>query len=201
MKDATAIAQAEDKVGLLIKEFKENLALGASAYQAAGEKIARIFEVDPGAMPRVTVEARVPPAVIKKFRDIGRGLLIPELFTASVKVRTLPVREQKMVATGMLPCVVDTPAGYDVRRVDLLAAGREVADQMIGPEGLRSKDEQIAFIKSSCRRRQAHEEVKAGAPDARWTFEEGRVFVTRLGVVTPDMVKAMARDYGIALRR
>lgn len=197
---SNATTAPADEVGVLIDEFKEALALGASAYLAAGRKIARIFEIDPGAMPRVAAAARIPPAAVRKFRDIGRGLLLPELFTAAVKVRTLPVAHQRMAASGTLPCVVETAAGYDVRRVDLLAAGRDVMDQMVGPEGLRSEAEQIAFLKSSARRKRAQEVERQGAPDARWTFHEGQVYVTRLGIVTPDMVRAMARDYGIELR-
>lgn len=194
-------APAKD-IGPLIKEFKAQLDLGTAAWVKAGSILVEVFDIDPAAMPRVTREANVAPSTVRNFLRIGRGWLMPQLLAAPKRVRALPLTDQKKVVAGTLPCVVEKPGGgTDIVKVDVISADQETLNVMIGPTGLRTPDEQRVALASAARRRAAATESKAETPHARWKFDGELVYVTHLGVVTPGMVREMAKNYGLKLKR
>ena len=188
-------------IGPLIAEFKTQYRLGIESWAKAGLTMKKIFDADPDAMPRVAKEANLPPAIINKFLGIGRGWLLPQLLAAPKRVRMLSIADQRKAASGTLPLVVRRGAATDVVRVDLLTADAKVCDQIVGPDGIRSADEQLVYLESKDRRAAAVEAAKSKTPYARWNFDGERVYVTHLGVITFEMVRSMAYKYGMRVKR
>ena len=188
-------------VGPLIAEFKTQYRMGIEAWARAGLLVKEIFDADPDAMPRLVKETNLPPSVINKFLSVGRGWLLPQLLAAPKKVRALPVADQRRAASGTLPLVVKNGNAADIRRVDLALADSGTCAQLIGPDGIRSVEEQTAWLASKERREAAARAAEASEPNARWKFGGGRVHVTHPGVVTPWMVRQMAAKYGIRVRK
>ena len=188
-------------IGALIIEFKAQYRLGIEAWARAGLLLKTVFDMDPEAMPRVVREAGLPPAIINKFLAVGRGRLLPQLIAAPKKVRGLALADQRKAASGTLPLVVKTGTGTDIRRVDLLTSDSGVCNQMIGPNGIRSVDEQVAWLAALERKSLAAVEAKAATPPARWKFDGGRIYVTHPGVITLGMVRQMAGKYGLKIKR
>ena len=194
-------AEPAKDIGPLIKEFKAQLDLGTAAWVKAGSILVEVFNIDPAAMPRVMREANVAPSTVRNFLRIGRGWLLPQLLAAPVRVRALPLADQKRVVAGTLPCVVEREGGTDIVKVDVISADQETLDVMIGPMGLRTPDEQRVALASAARRRAAAKEAKAETPHARWKFDGELVYVTHIGVVTAGMVREMAKNYGLKVKR
>lgn len=191
----------EQAIDSLIAEFKHHVELGTASWALAGKAIAKVFEIDPGAMPTILVATKMAPATIKLFVRIGKGTLLPQLFPAPKRVRDLPVADQKRVAAGTLPCVVLRNGEPDVRRVDVMSATPDVLDVMIGPSGLRSQEEQLVFLKAKARRAAAEHSAYAELPRALWEVCPLGIRITRLGIIPSTTLMRMVKEVGIKVRR
>jgi hypothetical protein len=89
------------------------------------------------------------------FRRIAAGQIVPELvwkFIESPNRRTverLPLNDQRKLASSpMVEVVEPAGTGYTRRKVDLTQAPRDVVSLAIGPDGLRTPEEQLAYLGS-----------------------------------------------------
>lgn len=91
------------------------------------------------------------------YRKIAEGQVLPELFflfsssPVCRAVTNLPLPDQRRLVNNPRQ-VVAQPApggGYTQRMVDITTAPAEIANRVIGPEGIRSAEEQIAYMEAS----------------------------------------------------
>lgn len=87
--------------------------------------------------------------MVGTFRRIAEGQVLPEVVWKFIespnrqKVERLPLSDQKrLVADPMVPVA----EGQTVRKIDLTQAPPEVAKVIIGPDGIRSPEEQRAYL-------------------------------------------------------
>jgi hypothetical protein len=90
------------------------------------------------------------------YLRIASGQVLPELVWKFIesphrqKVERLPIDDQRRLAANpVVPVVEPKPGkgnGYTTRMQDLTKATPEVAKIAIGPDGIRSPEEQLAFI-------------------------------------------------------
>jgi len=87
--------------------------------------------------------------MVGTFRRIAEGQILPELvwkFIESpnrLRVERLPLDDQRRLAADPMVAVAE---GQTVRKIDLTQASAEVANVVIGPDGIRSPDEQRAYL-------------------------------------------------------
>jgi hypothetical protein len=92
--------------------------------------------------------------MIGTFRRIASGQIDPALVWKFVdspnrqRVERLPLNDQrKLVDKPVVPVVEPQPDGkFTTRMVDLTRAGSDVGKLVIGPDGLRSPEEQMVYI-------------------------------------------------------
>jgi len=87
--------------------------------------------------------------MVGTFRRIADGQVLPELVWKFIespnrqRVERLPMSDQKRIAADPMVPVAE---GQTVRKIDLTQASAEVAKVVIGPDGIRSPDEQRAYL-------------------------------------------------------
>lgn len=183
-----AFDKAGDKelVKALIAEFKAYADSACRDFKRAGDAIARVFELDPEAMPAVVKATGYAPSIIKVFIRIGQGSLLPSLLTAPKKIQALPIEDQKRVAAGPVEQAVLLPGGkIDRRMVDLASATPEVYNQVIGNKGIRTVQEQASALSAKASKAVAEKEEGAKASRFPYRYEGGRVLFlanTTMGV-------------------
>jgi hypothetical protein len=95
-----------------------------------------------------------------RYLKIASGQILPELaaaFAQSPNLRraeNLPLDQQReLVEKPMRPVIEPAPTGgYTTRMYDLRDASAEIGKQVIGPDGLRNPEEQLAAIEVPKRR-------------------------------------------------
>lgn len=135
----------------------------------SAEKLrSRFFECYHGAA-RFIAEAAVCVKLLKErgnsldgiryvgtYLRIASGQVLPEIVWRFIespnrqRVERLPLDDQKRLAVNpMVPVVEPKPGGgYDKRLIDLTTAPPEVARLAVGPDGIRSPEEQLAHLGS-----------------------------------------------------
>lgn len=94
---------------------------------------------------------------IQLFRRVACGQVLPELVwkfmesPARREVERLPLPDQRKLAESPFLPVAEPASGggYTKRMVDLTTASVTLVKQVIGPEGVRSPEEQIAYISTA----------------------------------------------------
>ena len=87
--------------------------------------------------------------MVGTFRRVADGQVLPEVVWKFIespnrqKVERLPLSDQKRLAADPMVPVAE---GQTVRKIDLTQAPPEVAKVVIGPDGIRSPEEQRAYL-------------------------------------------------------
>ncbi|OWY61584.1 hypothetical protein B7486_63035, partial [cyanobacterium TDX16] len=104
------------------------------------------------------------------YRRIAAGQVDPSAFWRFIespnrqRVERLPLPDQKRLAADPM---VEIAEGSTVRKVDLTQAPREVAKVVIGPDGIRSPDEQRAFLGQQKAKAMVRPTAKTALPKER----------------------------------
>ncbi len=93
------------------------------------------------------------------LRRVASGQILPEVVWTFIEspgrndILRAPLPDQKKLASSpMQPVIEPIPGGgMTTRMVDLTRASRDVVRQALGPEGLRSPEEQLAYLASQKR--------------------------------------------------
>ena len=164
----------------LEKQFIEALSDGVNAWKKAGEILVQIDTRDHSAIDRIKTKHNISSAIINTFLAIGRGQLLPELITAQASIKRLPVADQKRVIEGTVEALVLKPDGTtDKVMVDILRADKQIINQVIGRDGIRTLAEQksalVARVNSEIATKAATLAKKSDSP---WWVDGKYVVIT-----------------------
>ena len=87
--------------------------------------------------------------MVGTFRRVAEGQILPELVWKFIespnrqRVERLPLDDQRRIAADPMVAVAE---GQTVRKIDLTQAPPDVAKVVIGPDGIRSPEEQRAYL-------------------------------------------------------
>lgn len=140
--------------------------------------------------------------MIGTFRKIASGQILPELLWQFIESKALPFVERlplpdqkRLVADSMFPVVEPKPGGgYTTRKVDLRQAPPEVAKLAVGPDGLRSPEEQAVYLNTQKIRMTARPAV------APMTVEEPLIHKLTIRVTPSELqsLRHLAADAGVS---
>lgn len=147
---------------------------------AAGEMLVRLVANDPSAIERARKAApSIPPGLFNSLLKVGERSLHPELLlnncAAYRRLRTLSYTVQESTLKNRdVELVVDADSG-DVLMVPITELTIKQATQVIGPTGVRSRDDQRAQLK----RNHASSPIMPKQDTAAWFVKRDRLVVTR----------------------
>lgn len=145
---------------------------------------------------------------INVYRKVAAGQLLPELvipFSAAPgweDIFRAPIRDQQRIAKNPIVPVAESAegGGFTTRMVDLTRAPRETVRQVLGDEGIRTPEEQIAYVRTMMRAPLAAPALASRFTDESEPDEPLEHSVT--GKVTASEYKAiriMAAEQGLTL--
>lgn len=145
--------------------------------EAAG-MLARLAASDPDIVEKIrNLQPEIPRAFLVNLLRVGEGSLHPQLFMASGaaynRLRALPRTVQDQV---LREGAIDVAMGDDAMRVPLAELKPEQISQAFGPSGLRSVDEQRAFVK---RRTMSDSRPVSRSEAFPWIVKKDRVTILR----------------------
>lgn len=147
MKKSVEIRTADALTKDLKEEFLQAFKRGIDAFQTAGDALAKLVDADPDAIEKIQSEHGIPSSILRQFLSIGRGKLLPQLFTAPAYVKQLPVADQKKLVEGQVEALVmRSDGGVDTIKVDVMSPDSKMVRQVIGPRGIRTLSEQRAAL-------------------------------------------------------
>jgi hypothetical protein len=142
--------------------------------------LARLVAADPAIVSKIReVEPTFPPGLITNLLRVGEQSLHPDLLLnncrAFRKLRLLPYSTQERVlGAKVVDVVIDAETG-DVLKVPLTDLNGSQVSQVLSREGVRSRDDQRAWIKQQ--QAQKFRPMKADQP--AWFVKKDRLIVTR----------------------
>lgn len=140
-----AIAKSEIKE--LEQKFVKELLSGMSEIVQAGNTLVKLIELDPESRERLIQDYHIPRNTIGTLERIGSKLLCPELAFSDIKLRALPMFEQKRVLKDKIEILVIKEDGTtDILKVNLLTAPPEIKRQVLNGDRIRTLDEQRAWL-------------------------------------------------------
>jgi len=148
---------------------------------SAAEMLARLCAAEPDTLSRLSSgPGAIPEAALSGFLKVAERSLHPALLLngcpAYQRLKTKPYSVQEQAVTRGFVEVVTGPADGDFIRVDVVKLEGEVLNQVIGPAGLRSLDDQRAW-----RRRKAITVERTAPADVGPPYEvkKGRIRILR----------------------
>ena len=164
-------------VRALESEFVEALESGVQSFAAAGKILVKMMDADKDVVERLRETRNIPASLLRSLEKIGRGTMLPEMFTEPALAR-LPLSEQKQIVRGDVDMLTfDAEGEPTTLKVNLLLASADVRGQVVNGTHIRSLAEQRAYLASINNRNQPSE--KSEPPSWRVV---GRVVRVRSGV-------------------
>lgn len=166
---------------------------GVTAFQDAGDALAKLVDVDPEALERIQKKYGHPVSILRTLLDVGRGKLLPQLFAAETYVKALPVADQRRLVEGQVEALVLKPDGStDKIKVDVMSSPAALVRQVIGRAGIRSFAEQRARLVSEANASIAEKQAREKKPhDMPWHVSGKTVVVTEGVRLTQKDLAAM----------
>ncbi len=190
-----------DSIEALVAAFNR----GMSAWtDDAAPMLARLCANDPETFAKV--KARQPmlsDGFLTKMLKVGEGSLHPSLLVdtsmASYRLMSVPVTVQNAVLkTGTLDVVVNPETG-DTLRMPLKNLTTEQAMQVISPTGVRTKDEQRAWLKQ--RSVAAKPTVHSTGRSIKWKVDGDNIVITKPAAMVIDRATLELMYRNIVVRR
>lgn len=133
-----------------IEAFRSLYSNIAANLLSAAEMLARLCAAEPETLSRLSSgPGAIPEAALSGFLKVAERSLHPALLLngcpAYQRLKTKPYSVQEQAVTRGFVEVVTGPAEGDFIRVDVVKLEGEVLNQVIGPVGLRSLDDQRAW--------------------------------------------------------
>ena len=149
MKSASFAIQPNDSVEM----FFSLIGQGAEAILRGGQMLVRLIRSGHTSVEDLAQRypGRFTPGFIDGLLRIGEGSLHPELvFTPcpahAILARSSYAVQSQALAKPVVDVIIDAETG-DVLRVPLTAMSGKVAQQAVTRTGIRSRDEQLAWLK------------------------------------------------------
>lgn len=182
-----------DLADSLMAKFVEAFRSGIRSFQDAGDTLAKLVEVDPDALERLQKVYGIQPSISRRFLDIGRGKLLPQLFDQPNYIRALPVADQQRLVEGKVEALVLKPDGSaDPIRVDIMSAPVALVRQVVGCRGLRSLSEQRAALVTAANANLSAKEARGKTlPPMPWHVVGKTIVVTAGVTLTQKDLAAM----------
>lgn len=150
---------------------------GEQLREAAG-MLSRLVANDPATVAKIREQApTIPAGLLTNLLRVGDRSLHPDLLLnnclAYRKLRLLPYSTQEhLLAVGAVEMVVNAETG-DTLRVPIIELTGQQTSQVLSSDGLRSRDDQRAWLK----RRQMS--AVCPAEPAAWFVKKDRLIITR----------------------
>lgn len=164
-----------------IEAFRSLYSNIAANLLSAAEMLARLCAAEPETLSRLSSgPGAIPEAALSGFLKVAERSLHPALLLngcpAYQRLKSKPYSVQEQAVTRGFVEVVTGPADGDFIRVDVVKLEGEVLNQVIGPAGLRSLDDQRAW-----RRRKAITVERTAPADFGPPYEvkKGRIRILR----------------------
>ena len=161
--------------------FRQIYANVAHNVVAAAEMLARLCAADPGTLAALSSgPGALPEAALNSFLKVAERSLHPALLLngcpAYQRLKGKPYSIQEAVVKRGFVEVVNGDGAGDFIRVDVVKLEGAALNQVIGPAGVRSVDEQRAW-----RKRKAVTVERAASPDAGppYVIKKDRVVILR----------------------
>lgn len=181
-----------------IENFIELVAKSGRFLIEAGGMLSRLVANDPQAVQKILdQEPTFPGGLITNLLRVGERSLHPDLLLnnclAYRKLRCLPYSTQaQLLAAGSVEVVVNVETG-DTLRVPLTELSGPQAAQVLARDGIRSRDDQRAWLK----RRQVATMGPTKPDAAAWFVKKDRLIVTRPTEMSKgELLAAMAELVG-----
>jgi hypothetical protein len=176
-----AIVKKKNTIKDYIKEFKVGIVEGTAGLYKSGKAYVAAIDDDEsnGAYFRTEIPG-YSEAVWRMYEDIGRGLICLETIFSGVhirKIRTLPVSEQKRIASGdKVELLLKTG---DVLKVDPRTVTKDQAKRLYGKNSIRTVSEQKSWMADN-----PIEEIQAKVVKDPWTITNkglriGNIIITK----------------------
>jgi len=139
-----------------IESFLGLINAGLASFEAAAEMLARLCKADPGFRARLHEAApQLTEHFVAGLIRVGERTLHPALLMTDCpcydRLHALPLCSQKqIIELGAVEVVTNAMTG-DIVRVPLVELRGHQLAQAISPKGLRSRDEQRAYIRRRVR--------------------------------------------------
>jgi len=134
------------KLAGMEKEFIEALEAGFNGLQRAGTILVEMQQADPTVRQRLVETYGIQHSVLTTLEKIGRGVLLPRIAIAGGRLTRLAVEDQKRALDGTVPALVLKDGGAETIQVNLLRAPKEIQEQLLNGDHIRTLDEQRAYL-------------------------------------------------------
>jgi hypothetical protein len=136
-----------------INKFRQLVQQGVNSLYEAGVLLVKMVKDDPKVIDRICeLCPEINEETILRFLRIGRKEVHPRLFIGNGpgvrKLRRLPYEIQEKHINQSLEVLIHTDAGWEPLNIDIFNLTVDQADQVFGPEGIRSIPAQRAFLES-----------------------------------------------------
>jgi len=180
-------------INALEVEFYEALRDGLNGLQRAGQILVKILDADPQRRDVLLKKYGLQHAVLNTLEKIGRGVWLPKIALAGGRLLRLTPGDQRRATEGAVDALVLKDGGGDVLKVDLLCAPKEMLDQLLNGDHIRTLDEQRAYLatKSNAAAAQLGRESAEGMP---WKVSGKMIDIVRpIRGVTRGMLLTMLK--------
>jgi hypothetical protein len=133
-----------------ISKFGELVQRGIDAWLEAGKLVVKILDDDPGAVAKIcAANPWITPEIVMRFQDIGLGMVLPALMLSDAPgvrmLRGMPIEVQEQYQTQPVPCLMDSSG--TMNKIHVTKLTKAEAERVFGPDGVRSIDQQRAYLK------------------------------------------------------
>ena len=133
-------------VDKLEKDFIEAFHSGLNGLKRAGDILVKMLEADPTVKDRIIEHHGLPHSTLNMLEKIGRGVVLPKIAWTYPRLERLSIGDQRRAVEGSVPMVIVKGNDVDTIQVNLLRASKEVQDQILSGDHIRTPDEQRAFL-------------------------------------------------------
>jgi hypothetical protein len=159
-------------------QFLVALKDGFDGLQRAGELLVKMVDADPNTRDRLVQEHGIQHSVLNTLEKIGRGSLLPRIALAGGRLVRLSVGDQRRAVEGTVPVLVMANGKVDTLQSNLLRAPKEILDQVVNGDHIRTIDEQRAYLTAKENSVAAHNE-RESAEGMPWRVKGRTIEILR----------------------
>lgn len=183
--------QSKDRVKDLIKQWITQYHCGIESIKSGCKALVEAFEIDPKEAWRLVEESNVPPAIVKRMLEVGRGIRCERLLGACTRgemaLAKCDITFQRVYVEEPVP-VVNPAKPDDFRLIPVSELTPEEVKQVFNNRSIRSTREQRSYLESR--------QVKAPIQKLEFEYQvkRGKVIFLKPCEVTVDKLLDLIKE-------